>query len=261
MGGRAGPRATSSPRAGRSRRGTRPRGAAEAAVAHSSACLPFWRVASCPMDVVVAGGHGQVAMRLTRLLSERGDNVRSLIRNPDHVGDVEAAGAEPVICDMEAEDDLSTFVAGADAIVFAAGAGPGSGPERKRTVDHGAAVKLIDAARKAGVTRYLMVSSIGAHDPSAGGEQMRPYLQAKHDADEALMGSGLAYTIVRPGSLSDDPGTGRVTVTDDMSVRGPIPRDDVAAVLAACLADNSTAGKTFVVVGGETPVNEALQAL
>src|SRR3954454_11461622 len=106
------------------------------------------------MDVVVAGGHGKVAMRLTQLLSERGDNVRSLIRNPDHVGDVEAAGGEPVICDMEAEDDLSTFVAGADAIVFAAGAGPGRRRERKRTVDYGAAVKLIDAARKAGVTRY-----------------------------------------------------------------------------------------------------------
>jgi uncharacterized protein YbjT (DUF2867 family) len=213
------------------------------------------------MDIVIAGGHGKVAMALTRLLSERGDNVRSLIRNPDHIPDVEGAGAEPVICDMEAEDDLSTFVAGADAIVFAAGAGPGSGPERKKTVDYGAAVKLIDAAHKAGVTRYLIVSSIGAHDPSAGGEQMRPYLQAKHDADEALMQSGLAYTVVRPGSLNDEPGTGRVTLTEDMSVRGPIPREDVAAVLAACLADNSTAGKVFVAVSGETPVEEALSLL
>jgi uncharacterized protein YbjT (DUF2867 family) len=213
------------------------------------------------MDVVIAGGHGNIALRLTRLLSERGDNVRSLIRNPDHIGDVEAAGAEPVICDMEAEDDLSPFVAGGDAIVFAAGAGPGSGAERKRTVDYGAAAKLIDAALKTGITRYLIVSSIGAHDPSAGPEQMRPYLQAKHDADEALSDSGLAYTIVRPGSLNDDPGTGRVTVTTDMSTRGPIPRDDVAAVLAACLADNSTAGKTFVLVDGETPIDEALSQL
>jgi uncharacterized protein YbjT (DUF2867 family) len=213
------------------------------------------------VDVVIAGGHGKIAMRLTRLLSERGDRVRSLIRNPDHASDVEAAGAEPVICDMEAEDDLSTFVAGADAIVFAAGAGPGSGPERKRTVDYGAAVKLIDAAHKTGISRYVMVSSIGAHDPSSGGEQMRPYLQAKHDADVALMESGLAYTIVRPGSLNDDPGTGRITATTDMSVRGPIPRDDVAAVLAACLADNSLAGKVFVVVSGETPIDDALAAL
>jgi uncharacterized protein YbjT (DUF2867 family) len=213
------------------------------------------------MDVVIAGGHGKVAMRLTRLLSERGDRVRSLIRNPGHVADVEAAGGEPVIRDMEAEDDLSTSVAGADAVVFAAGAGPGSGPERKRTVDYGAAVKLIDAARKTGVTRYVIVSSIGADDPSSAGGQMGPYLHAKHDADAALSESGLAYTIVRPGSLTEDPGTGRVTVTGDMSARGPVPRDDVAAVLAAVLADDSTVGKTFVVVSGETPIDEALRTL
>jgi uncharacterized protein YbjT (DUF2867 family) len=213
------------------------------------------------MDVVIAGGHGNIALRLTRLLSERGDHVRSLIRNADHTGDVEAAGGEPVICDMEAEDDISTFVGGGDAAVFAAGAGPGSGPERKRTVDYGAAVKLIDACRRTGIDRYLMVSSIGAHDPSAGGERMRPYLQAKHDADEALMQSDLAYTIVRPGSLTDDPGTGLVTVTTDMSVRDRVPRDDVAAVLAASLTEDGTIGKVFVVVGGETPVDEALRAL
>jgi uncharacterized protein YbjT (DUF2867 family) len=128
-------------------------------------------------------------------------------------------------------------------------------------VDYGAAVKLIDAAHKAGITRYVMVSSIGAHDPSAGGEQMSAYLQAKHDADEALSDSGLAYTIVRPGSLTDDPGAGTVTATTDMSTRGPIPRDDVAAVLAEALADNALAGKTFVVIGGETPIDEALRQL
>jgi uncharacterized protein YbjT (DUF2867 family) len=212
------------------------------------------------MDVVIAGGHGKVAMRLTRLLSERGDTVRSLIRNPDHVGDVEAAGAEPVICDMEAEDDLSTFAAGADAVVFAAGAGAGSGPERKRTVDYGAAVKLIDAARKTGVTRYLMISSIGAHDPSSGPEQMRPYLQAKHDADEALRASGLDFTIVRPGMLTDDPGTGRVSVGERLE-RGEVPRDDVAAVLLAVLGAGNTVGKAFDLVGGQTPVDEAVSSL
>src|SRR3954464_15425186 len=151
------------------------------------------------MDVVIAGGHGKIALRLTRLLSERGDNVRSLIRNPDHIGDVEAAGGEPVICDMEAEDDLSPFVAGADAIVFAAGAGPGSGPERKRTVNYGAAVKLIDAAKAQGIGRYVIVSSIGAGNPEDASEQMRAYLQAKHDADVAVAESGLDFTIVRPG--------------------------------------------------------------
>jgi uncharacterized protein YbjT (DUF2867 family) len=213
------------------------------------------------MDVAIAGGHGKIALRLTRLLSDRGDHVRSLIRNPDHAADVEAAGGEPVVCDIEAEDDLSTYVAGADAVVFAAGAGPGSGPERKQTVDYGGAVKLIDACNKTGISRYVIVSSIGADDPSSGPESMGVYLQAKHDADVALTDSGLAYTIVRPGSLTDDPGTGRVTVTTDMSVRGKIPRDDVAAVLAGSLAENATIGKTFVVVGGDMPVDEALRAV
>ena len=213
------------------------------------------------VDVVVAGGHGKVALRLLPLLAERGDRARALIRNPDHAADVRAAGGDPVLCDLEREDDLGPFVDGAGAIVFAAGAGPGSGPERKRTVDLGGAVKLIEAARDRGVRRYAIVSSIGAHDPKAGPEQMRPYLEAKAEADRALMASGLDWTIVRPGGLTDDEGAGRVTVTTDMSVRGPIPRADVAATLAAVLANDATIGKAFVLIEGETPIEEALDAL
>jgi uncharacterized protein YbjT (DUF2867 family) len=213
------------------------------------------------MDVVVAGGHGKIALRLERLLSERGDRVRALIRKPEQSGDIEERGAEPVVCDMEAEDDLAPFVEGADAVVFAAGAGPGSGPERKRTVDFGAAVKLMEACQDRGVKRYVIVSSIGAHDPKSGPEQMRPYLEAKADADRALMASELDWTIVRPGGLTDDEGTGKVELTHDMSKRGPIPRDDVAAVLAACLADDGTIEKVFVAVSGETEIAEALRAL
>ena len=213
------------------------------------------------MDVVIAGGHGKIALRLERLLTDRGDRARALIRNPDHSADVEAAGAEPVLCDLEREDDLGSRVEGADAVVFAAGAGPGSGPERKRTVDLGGAVKLMEAAQDKGVRRYVIVSSIGAHDPKSGPEQMRPYLEAKAEADRALMASDLDWTIVRPGMLTDDPGTGSVTVTRDMSVRGPIPRDDVAAVLAAVLAEPGTIGKAFVLVEGEAPVDEAVRSL
>jgi len=212
------------------------------------------------MDVVIAGGHGKIALRLGRLLSERGEHVRSLIRNPDHTADVEAVGAEPVLFDLEKDDDLASVVHGADAVVFAAGAGPGSGPERKRTVDYGGAVKLIDAALEAGVRRYLMISSIGADDPNAGPEEMRPYLQAKADADAALVASGLDYTIVRPGFLTDDPGTSKVTAGPDVE-RGEIPRDDVAAVLVGALDQPRTVGKTFVVVSGETPIPDALAQL
>src|SRR3954465_10609435 len=157
------------------------------------------------MEVVVAGGHGKIGLRLLELLAKRGNRARGLIRNPDQAADLEAVGAEAVSCDLEKEDDVSEHVSGADAIVFAAGAGPGSGAERKRTMDLGGALKLIDAAKAEGVRRYVIVSSIGAHDPSSAGS-MGPYLEAKHEADEALVASGLDYTIVRPGSPPADAG-------------------------------------------------------
>jgi uncharacterized protein YbjT (DUF2867 family) len=209
--------------------------------------------------IVIAGGHGQIALRLARLLSARGDAVRSLIRNPGHGAGVHAAGAEPVIADMEELDSLAEFVEGADAVVFAAGAGPGSGPERKRTVDLGGAVKLLDAARATGARRYLMVSSIGADDPSSASGSMRPYLEAKAEADAALSASDLDWTIVRPGALTDDPGTGMVAVGD--LGRGSVTRDDVAAVLAGCLDEPATVGKTFVLLQGETPIAQALASI
>jgi uncharacterized protein YbjT (DUF2867 family) len=211
--------------------------------------------------IVIAGGHGKIALRLARLLSARGDTVRSLIRNRGHEAGVHAAGAEAVLADMEQLDDLSEFVDGADAVVFAAGAGPGSGPERKRTVDLGAAVKLLDAARRTGARRYLMISSMGAGDPAGGSEAMRPYLQAKADADEALMASDLDWTIVRPGGLTDDQGTGLIVAGPSLGRFGSIPRDDVAAVLVRCLEEPRTVRATFEVLQGETPIADALAAL
>jgi uncharacterized protein YbjT (DUF2867 family) len=210
--------------------------------------------------IVIAGGHGKIALRLARLLSARGDTVRSLIRNPGHAAGVHATGAEPVLADMEALDSLAEHVEGADAVVFAAGAGPGSGPERKRTVDLGAAVKLLEAAQATGARRYLMVSSIGAGDPSSGSGAMRPYLEAKAQADAALSASALDWTIVRPGGLTDDPGTGMVQV-GELERGGSVTRDDVAAVLAACLDEPGTVHKTFVLLQGETPIAEALASL
>lgn len=212
------------------------------------------------MLVVVAGGHGQIARLLYPELSARGHESRGLIRNPEHGDDLRAQGAEPVVCDMESETDLSPFVAGAGAVVFAAGAGPGSGPERKQTVDLGAAIKLIRACQAAGVGRYLMISAMGAADPTAGPESMHPYLKAKAGADEALRESGLAHTIVRPGRLTDEPATGRVRVGERLE-RGEITRADTARVLAACLDIEQSVGRTFDVLNGETPVEDALRAL
>jgi uncharacterized protein YbjT (DUF2867 family) len=212
------------------------------------------------MDVVVAGGHGKVALRLLRLLAGRGDRARGLIRNPDHAADLEAVGAEPVLCDLEREDDVAPHLEGADAVVFAAGAGPGSGAARKRTMDLDGAVKLIEAARASGIARYVMVSSIGAGSPERATGPMRPYLEAKAEADAALAASGLDHTIVRPGRLTDEPGGGRIRVGLDVG-GGEVARDDVAATLLAVLDADNTVGKTFELFEGDTPIEEAVRAL
>ena len=213
------------------------------------------------MDILVAGGHGKIAQRLLGLLATKGHRARGLIRNPRQAADLEALGAVAVLGDLEADADLAEYVQGADVVVFAAGAGPGSGPERKRTVDLGGAVKLVDAALAAGVPRYVMVSSIGADRPQAASGGMRPYLEAKAEADRYLMASGLDYTIVRPGSLTDDPGTGRVHVSTELGSRGEVPRDDVAAVIAEVLHAPNTIGLMFEVFSGAVLVAGAVRSL
>ena len=212
------------------------------------------------MEVLIAGGHGQVARRLIRLLARDGHAARGLIRRPEQAADITADGGIPIVCDLE-RDDVAPHVEGADAIVFAAGAGPGSGPERKRTVDLGAAVKCVEAAEAAGTARFVIVSSIGAHDPDAGPEAMRPYLRAKADADARVAASSLDWTIVRPGSLHDEPGTGRVEVSTTLGRRGPVSRDDVALVLAETLQAPSTVHLTFEVFAGDQPAREAVRRL
>lgn len=212
------------------------------------------------MDVVIAGGHGKVGMRLGRILARRGDRARGLIRNPVHGEDLVPAGIEPVVCDLESDHDVADAIQSADAVVFAAGAGPGSGAERKWTVDYGGTVKLIQAAQAAGVGRYVMVSSMGADDPPDGDEVFAVYLRAKAKADQELEASGLDHTIVRPGGLTDDLGTGLVQAGPSVP-RGRISRDDVAEVLAAVLDEPGTIGVTFEVVGGEVPIREAVAAL
>jgi nucleoside-diphosphate-sugar epimerase len=225
--------------------------------------------------VAIAGGHGKIAMLLGRVLAERGDVGRGLIRNPAQEDDLRAAGIEPVLCDLESGDDVAAAVRGADAVVFAAGAGPGSGAGRKNSMDLGGAVKLIEAAKAEGISRYLMVSAMGAAElsgadasgaaESAGDEDAEPsaeqvfavYMRAKAAADDALRASGLDYTVVRPGGLTDDPGTGLVTIAERLD-RGQVPRADVAAVLLACLDTPGTIGRSFDLLAGDTPIADAL---
>ena len=205
------------------------------------------------MRVVVAGGHGQIGLRLLRLLADGGHEPVGLIRKAEQAGDIREVGAEPLVLDLEAADDVSLD---ADAVVFAAGAGPGSGAQRKWTMDYGGAAKLM----RAGPQRYVMVSAMGAADPPVGDEVFAVYLQAKAKADDELRASGLDYTIVRPGRLTDDPGTGRVRIGERLE-RGHVPRDDVAAVLYAALDRHLASGATFDLIGGDDPIDEALSRL
>jgi uncharacterized protein YbjT (DUF2867 family) len=212
------------------------------------------------MNVTIVGGHGQIAMRLEKLLADRGDSPRGIIRRTEQADDLEAIGAEPIVLDIE-NMEIGDAVAGADAVVFAAGAGPGSGPARKLTVDYGGAVELVEAALAHGIRRYVIVSSMSANHPERWSDQMRPYFEAKGDADKFVSESGLDYTIVRPGGLTDDPGTGKVAIAEQLEPGGRVSRDDVAAVVAEVLRADNTIGKSFDLLNGETPIPEAIAGL
>jgi uncharacterized protein YbjT (DUF2867 family) len=211
------------------------------------------------MDVAIAGGHGKIALQLGRLLAEDGNRARGIIRKPEQAADLEAAGVEPVVFDLERDDGLAAAVAGADAVVFAAGAGPGSGAERKLTMDRDGAVKLIEACREAGIGRYVMISAMGARPGIAGDDVFQVYLRAKFEADEALRQSGLDYTVVRPGLLTDDSPTGQIALGEKLA-RGSVPRADVAATLELVLPAPNTIGKTLDLVSGTIPIAEAVRA-
>ncbi|MBO0826637.1 MAG: NAD(P)H-binding protein [Streptosporangiales bacterium] len=213
------------------------------------------------MRVVIAGGHGRIALLLEQCLAGGGDEAVGIVRNPAHAADLAAAGATAVVADLETSrlDEVAETVAGADAVVFAAGAGPGSGASRKLTVDRDAAILLADAAAAVGVRRYLMVSAMRADEADPDSDDVfQIYLRAKAAADADLRGRDLDWTIVRPGRLTDDPGTGRVRLADHVPY-GEVPRADVAAVLAGALTQPATIRRQFDVVSGDTPVESALR--
>ncbi|WP_328671563.1 NAD(P)H-binding protein [Streptomyces sp. NBC_00322] len=213
------------------------------------------------MRIVIAGGHGQIALRLERLLSAGGHEVAGIIRRPEQGDDLREAGAEPVLLDLESAsaEEVAAALQGAGAAVFAAGAGPGSGKARKDTVDRGAAVLFADAAERAGVRRYIVVSSMGANAQHAGDSEFDVYLRAKGAADDDVRSRrGLAWTILRPGSLTNDAGTGLVQLKASTG-RGMVPRDDVAAVLAELVETPATAGLTLELISGSVPVTVAVK--
>ncbi|MEU7764920.1 SDR family oxidoreductase [Nocardia sp. NPDC049190] len=217
------------------------------------------------MRVVIAGGHGKIALLLARSLTSAGDEVAALIRNPDHAADVQAAGAEPILFDLEntETDGLVAVVKGSDAVVFAAGAGQGSGVARKYTVDSGGSVRLAEAAERGGTQRFLQISTMGAGQPPAPGsdEVWTAYIDAKTQAENDLRARNLNWTILRPGRLIDTAGTGLVTLASPPVGRGDVPRADVAAVLTALLPAAHTFGMTVELVSGSTPISQAIAQL
>jgi uncharacterized protein YbjT (DUF2867 family) len=216
------------------------------------------------MRIVIAGGHGKVALLLEHILAGRGDQAVGLIRNPAHVADVQKAGAEAVLCDLEAASagDVAVLLSGADAVVFAAGAGPGSGARRKDTVDLAASVLMADAAGRAGVRRFVQVSSMGAGQPPRPGsdEVWAAYITAKTAAEADLRARNLDWTILRPGGLTDAPATGKIRLAAPPVPGGTVPRADVAAVIAALLDNPDTRHQTLELTGGDSPIAEAVQS-
>jgi uncharacterized protein YbjT (DUF2867 family) len=213
--------------------------------------------------VVIAGGHGTIAQHLQRLLVEAGHEAVGIIRNPDHVADLVEIGSSPVVLDLESisADQLAIELRGADAVVFAAGAGPNSTAERKLTVDRDGAILLADAAELAGVPRYVLVSAMSADDFDPDSDDIfQVYLRAKAEADANVRARGIDWTIVRPGGLTNDPGTGLVEAAETLS-RGSIPREDVAAVLLSLIETGAASRTQFSLIGGTTPIPEALAAL
>jgi uncharacterized protein YbjT (DUF2867 family) len=214
------------------------------------------------MRIVIAGGHGKIALLLTRILADGGHEAVGIVRNPDHVADVERAGGSAVVLDLERSTagEVAAALDGADAVVFAAGAGAGSGAERKLTIDRDGAVLLRDAAAAAGVARYALVSAMRADDFDADSDDVfQVYLRAKSEADAALRASDLDWTIVRPGALTDDPATGLVAVGDALDA-GEVSRADVAAVVAHVLTTGVAIRTQFDLVGGDRPIAEALRS-
>jgi uncharacterized protein YbjT (DUF2867 family) len=214
--------------------------------------------------IAIVGGHGKIARLLIPLLVDRGHLPVALVRNPDYAAELEGMGAEVTILDIEqaSADYFAEAFTGADGVVFAAGGGPDGNVERKRTVDLGGSLKSIDAATATGARRFVQISAISVDAPVGpdAGEVWAAYVEAKRDADIALRGSDLDWTIVRPGGLTDDEPTGRITLAGKVD-RGQIPRADVAALIAAVLDEPATIGKQWEVVGGDTPIPDAIARL
>ncbi|WP_102346445.1 SDR family oxidoreductase [Bacillus sp. Marseille-P3661] len=214
------------------------------------------------MKVFVVGANGQIGQHLIRILTNSSDHtVRAMVRKPEQVETIENLGAEAVIANLEGTvDEIARAADGCDAIVFTAGSGGKTGPDKTLLVDLDGAVKTVEAAEKAGIQRFIMVSAIQAHNRNNWSDAIKPYFVAKHYADRMLVASSLTYTIIRPGGLTNDPGTGKVSIAENLP-RNIIPREDVARTIATVLNENNTFNKAFDLVSGETEISVAIKSI
>ncbi|MBG6054134.1 uncharacterized protein YbjT (DUF2867 family) [Salinibacterium sp. CAN_S4] len=213
-----------------------------------------------PQRIAIIGATGKVSRHVITQLHARGDDVIAIFRNGDRSSEIAELGATPVVLDIEQATGaaLAQAIAGSDAVLFSAGAGGGDAA-RTRAVDFDGAVLAMAAASAAGVKRFVMVSAMGAGGPVPTDGDMVTYYQAKHDADEALMATGLDWTILRPGALTDDPATGLVDLAPTVE-RGSVPRSDVAAVIVAALDDPGSVGAAWEFASGSQPISEAIRS-
>lgn len=212
------------------------------------------------MRVLVVGSSKGTGRLAVDQAIAAGHEVRAMVRDPAQGDELRAAGAEPVEGDLEG--DLAAAFDGVEAVLFCAGSGSKTGPDATLRVDLHGAVRTIDLAERVGAQRYVMLSSIGADDPLREGGAPAHYLAAKHAADRILMASGLDATVVRPGGLTHDAGTGHVRIgVPRLGERGRIPREDVANVMVRCLSLPTTVGSTFELISGDEAIDQALEQL
>lgn len=214
------------------------------------------------MKVFLIGANGQIGQRLTGLFQKDGTHtLRAMVRKEEQKEALQAAGTEAVLADLEGSaEDIAKAAEGCDAVVFTAGSGGSTGHDKTLLIDLDGAAKAVEAAKKAGIKRFIMVSALQAHNRANWNEALKPYYVAKHYADKILEASGLTYTIIRPGGLLNDPGTGKIKAAADLE-RGSISRDDVANTVIAALDEPNTYEKAFDLTAGSTSVREALKQL
>lgn len=210
------------------------------------------------MSTLIIGANGQIGRLLVQSLVRSGEQPRAMVRNAEQEPELQEMGAQTVLGDLE--DNFDTALEGCNKLVFTAGSGPKTGADKTILVDMWGAIKAIDAARLAGIEHFVMVSSRGAEDPERGPAKIKHYRVCKRIADNYLVDSGLYYSILRPGALTNDPAIGKITTGKPESEEEQwIPRADVADAIAYCLGQPSTRGKIYPLFHGDQPIDKALR--